>query len=349
MFSIPNFTQMHSIIVTEIRNRTGLSITADSDASIRAEGTVAVVEGLYQHQNYIQRQLFVQTADEPYLYVHAEELNLPRSGGSRTSGAVKAFSNVELTIAVGQKLTDGKGHFYSASEAVLVPANTLTDVQVTADQIGAAWNFNGAQVRWVSPPAGLSGTADVIELSGGADVEDLEVWRARLLARKQLGLSRDRAADLEAAMLAVPGVKHAYVYKKRRGLGSMDVAITAVGNPPTLPSNTLIAAAQAVLDAEGGFWADCRVYHPTVQNVDVNATLTGTGINIEDARNIIRDYFAELAPAASYVEAVLSSRLLTLAGVSDVVLSPNTNIVPIVNWMHTHWLRLGSLSVQVVT
>ena len=75
MFPILNFYQVHQIIVQEIRNRKGLSITADSDASIRADGTASVVEGLYQHQNYIQRQLFAQTADEAYLYIHAEAVS----------------------------------------------------------------------------------------------------------------------------------------------------------------------------------------------------------------------------------------------------------------------------------
>lgn len=346
MFQIPNFAQMHNVIVAEIRNRTGLSITNDDDASIRADGTVAVVEGLYQHQNYIQRQLFVQTADEPYLYVHAEELNLPRSGGSRATGTIKAISNVALTIEVGQKLTDGKGHFYTVTEAVELPTNVLTEVQISADQIGESWNFSGAQLRFVSPPAGLRGTADVVSVAGGADLEDLEVWRARLLARKQLGLSRDRAADLEAVMLDVSGVKHVYVYPKRRGIGSMDVAITAAGNPPALPSSQLIADAQLVLDAEAGFWADCRVYAPTVQNVDVNVRVTGVGIDLEAVRQVIRDYFAELAPAQAFVEAVLSARIMQVAGVSDVTLTPNFNIAPQVDWMHTRWLRLGTLQVS---
>lgn len=69
-----------------------------------------MVEGLYHHQAYIQRQLFVQTADEPYLYIHAEELKVPRLGGTRASGTVKAKSNVvQVTIEAGTKLTDGKG------------------------------------------------------------------------------------------------------------------------------------------------------------------------------------------------------------------------------------------------
>lgn len=89
MYPIPKFNQLHLAIVQEIRNKTGLSISSDSDAAIRADEASIVEAGLYHHQLYIQRQLFVRTADEPYLHIHAEELQVPRSGGTRASGSIK--------------------------------------------------------------------------------------------------------------------------------------------------------------------------------------------------------------------------------------------------------------------
>lgn len=345
MFPILNFYQIHQVIVQEIRNRTGLSITTDSDASLRAEGTASVVEGLYQHQNYIQRQLFAQTADEPYLYIHAEEVGVPRAASGRASGSVKAISNVEMTLSEDQKITDAKGHFYTVTTATLLAANQETVISVEADQMGAAWNFSGEQMIWVSPPAGLRSTASVISIGGGTDIEDLEVWRERILNRKRLGSHRDRAADLENDIKEVPGVKHVYVYPKRRGLGSMDVAITAAGSPPALPSSALIASAQLVLDATAGFWADCRIYSPTVQNVNITAIITGSSVDLEEVRTVIRDYFAELGPAQSYQESILNARIMNVLNVADIVLTPAANVVPVVNWMHTYWLRLGTLTV----
>lgn len=194
MYSIPAFSKLHQVIVQEIRNKTGLSITPDSDASIRADGTAAVVEGLYHHQAYIQHQLFVQTADEPYLYIHAEELNVPRLGGTRAAGTVKAKSNAEITIEAETKLTD-KGHFWSIIYNSRSP-NITTEISVTAGSdwcvMELYWQFS----IWVSPIAGLNGTAEVVSIAGGSDEEELEAWRARMLASKQLGQARDRGSDL---------------------------------------------------------------------------------------------------------------------------------------------------------
>lgn len=345
-YSIQTFSQLYNLIVQEIRNSTGLTISSDSDAGIRATGTASIVEGLYHHQAYIQQQLFVATADEPFLYIHAEELGLPRNGGTTASGTVTATSNINLTIAAGTKLTDGKGHFWSVVSSVSLDANTPESVNIVADQVGSAWNFTGTSLMWVSPEAGLKGTTEVISIGGGSDTEELEAWRARLLERKQLGLSRDRSADLKAFMKDIAGVQDVYVYPKRRGLGSMDVAITAVGNPPTLPSSVLLATAQTALDEYAGFWADCRVYAPTQQLVPVTAFISGIGVDLNAVRLVIRNYFAELAPAESYQAAVLTARILAVANVTDVQLTPSSNIVPEVNWMYTKWLRLGTLTVS---
>lgn len=306
-------------------------------------------EGLYHHQAYIQRQLFVQTADEPYLYIHAEELQVPRLGGTRASGIVKAKLNAEITIEAGTKLTDGKGHFWSVISTTVIQPNITTEISVTADQIGASWNFTGTSLMWVSPIAGLNGTAKVVSIAGGLDEEELEAWRARMLESKQLGQARDRESDLERAMKSIPGIGKIYIYKKRRGLGSMDVAITAVGSPPTLPAQALLDSAQIVLDEEAGFWADCRVYSPTQQLIDITAAVKGMGVNFTDVETTIRNYIAELAPVEEYQANVLVSRIMALANVEDVTLTPSINIQPIVNWMHTYWLRAGTVAVSAAT
>lgn len=192
----------------------------------------------------------------------------------------------------------------------------------------------------------MSGKATDVSIGGGSDQEELEAWRARLLERKQLGLSRDREADLIGFMKGVTGVQHVYVYPKRRGLGSLDVAITAKGNPPTLPNQTLLDAAQAALDNYDGFWADCRVYLPTLQFVNITAVIAGNGVNLNQVERVIRDYFAELAPADIYQAAILTARIVALPNVADVTLTPSSNVLPIVDWMDTNWLRIGTLAVS---
>ena len=329
-YSIKTFTQIKNLITQEIRNSTGLTVTDGSDAAIRAEGTAAVVEGLYQHQTYIQKQLFIATADEPFLYIHANEMGLPRLGGTKAAGSVKAISNIDLTLAAGTQLTNGQGYYWQVTVDAELKANTQTTITVAAEQVGASWNVDSGKLLFVSPPAGLSSDATVISIGGGT------------------GEFKDRRNDIKFMLKSVGGIEHIYFYPKRRGLGSLDIAITAKGTPPTLPSEELMSAAQAVMDDYFGVLVDCRIYSPTEQLVDVTAILTGTDINLIDAESVVRGYFSELAPADTYQAAVLSARLLNVSNVLDVSLIPNQNITPTVDWMHLHWLRVGNISLSTV-
>ena len=347
-YSIKTFAQIKQLITQEIRNSTGLTVTDGSDAAIRAEGTAAAVEGLYQHQSYIQKQLFIATADEPFIYIHANEIGLPRLGGTKAAGSVKAISNVNLTLIAGTQLTNGQGYYWRVIADTELKANIQTTISVVAEQVGASWNVISSKLLFVSPPAGLSSDATVISIGGGTDGESLEEWRARLAERKKLGEFKDRRNDIEFMLKSVGGIEHVYFYPKRRGLGSLDIAITAKETPPTLPSDELINAAQTVIDDYWGILVDCKIYSPTEQFVSVATVLTGTNINLDEVEAVIRGYFAELAPADTYQAAVLSARLLNVSNVLDVSLTPNQNITPTVDWMHLHWLRVGNISLSTV-
>lgn len=343
-FQIPTFAQNRQTIIQEIENQTGITVHDDSDAAIRADGTASAVDGLYSYQSYIQKQLFIATADEPFLYLHAAELDLPRLGGTQASGTVSTISNANLTIPAGSKVTDGKSHYWSTNNDVQLIKNTQTTINVTASEVGLSWNYEGS-LYWINPLAGLNGTVQAF-IGGGSDQEELEDWRARLLERKQLGKDRDRNTDLISKLKEITGIKHVYIYPKRRGLGSLDAAITAVGNPPTLPTQTLIKTAQDFLDAEEAFWGDLRIYAPTEQFLNVSAVVSGSSSDLSSVETTIRDYFAELAPAEEYQSAVLTARIMALQYVTDVKLTPSSNVVPVVNWMYTNWIRLGSLTVS---
>lgn len=344
-FSIKSFSQLRQDIVQEIRNKTGLTINDDSDAAIRADGTASVVEGLYHHQLYIQKQMFVATADESFLYLHAVRLECPRNGGSKATGRVKANSNTAVTIPAGTKLTDGKGHYWLTLYKEQLSANKTREIQVIAEQAGVSWNFDGQQLLWVSPLAGVAAQVDVIEMSGGIDVEEVEAWRQRMQAKEALGLIRDREADLERVVKDVSGVADVFIFPKRRGLGSLDVAVTAAGNPPNSPSTALLAAVQAALEEYSGFWADVRAYAPTKEYLNISATYTGTASQ-SDVEQTIREYVGLLIPGETFVVSTLVSRIKGLTGVTDVQITPSLNQIPTLTVFITGWLRIGNLTVN---
>lgn len=346
MYQTPTFNQIRAAIIGEYINQTGLVIPDDSDASIRADGTAAVVEGLYAHQNYIVRQLFVQTADEPYLYIHADQIGLPRLGGSFATGQVTAIATVTGTeIPIGTRLTDGKGYYWYTTNSAITTAGKPVTLQIKADNVGASYNRTGS-LMFVTGIAGVMPTVTIDTLSGGSDGETLERWRNRLWEAKKLGKSLSRYEDLRQAVLGVAGVANAFIYPRRRGVGSVDVAVTAVGaNGATLPSDELLTQAQYALQQAAVFFEDVKAFKPTAISLDVTAKVTGVNINNGEIYNIIERYLTALAPAESYRESVLSALILGVTGVVDVVLTPNQNIDPTVSMEQVGWIRAGVISV----
>ncbi|ENV33910.1 baseplate J/gp47 family protein [Acinetobacter gerneri] len=342
-FQTKKFAEIREDITQEIRNKTGLTISNDSDAGIRADGAASVVEGLYHQQDYIQKQLFVATADEPFLYLHAERLKTPRFGGSKAAGSVTATSNIDLKIVAGSKLTDGKSHYWITVYDEYLKANRPKTIDITASQVGSSWNFDGSSLLWVSPAAGLSGQTTVVEINGGSDEEEVEAWRERMQEKEKLGTERDREADLERIVKDVAGVADVFIYPKRRGLGSLDVAITVAGNPPNSPSSALLSAVQDALDAYAGFWADVRAYAAIKEYLNLKISYSGTA-SATEVEQTVKDYVGALIPAESYIDSTMVSRIKSLA-VTDVTITPNTNVAPTNTNLVTGWLRIGTLEV----
>ncbi len=282
------------------------------------------------------------------MYIHAEELGLPRLEGSIATGQVLATGTTDgVILPTGSKLTNGFGLYWTTTADVTLSAGQPIIVPVQADKMGVSYNISGT-LTWVTTVSGLDSIAKIVVISGGSDSESLERWRGRLWNKKKLGKSLSRKEDLRQAVLGVSGVADAYIYPLRRGVGSVDVAITAQGaNGATLPSDNLLIQAEQALKDASAFWEDVRAFKPTIKKLDVTAKVTGVNINSGEIYAIINDYLTALTPAESYKESVLSSLIIALDGVLDVQLTPNHNIDPTVSMEQVGWIRANNIKVEI--
>lgn len=71
-FPVKDYRQVRADILRDIANlQPKANVGKDSDFYVRATGTGSAVEGLYQHQQWIARQIFASTADVENLIVLA--------------------------------------------------------------------------------------------------------------------------------------------------------------------------------------------------------------------------------------------------------------------------------------
>ena len=93
--------KFQEILDRQLRDARALDHTAptdeDSDLFARAACTASAVEGLYDHQNWLARQLLPDTADIEYLEYHAGLRGMVRKPAVKASGTA-TFSGAPGTV-----------------------------------------------------------------------------------------------------------------------------------------------------------------------------------------------------------------------------------------------------------
>ncbi|ENZ9960254.1 baseplate J/gp47 family protein, partial [Salmonella enterica] len=76
----------------------------DSDYYVRASSVASVAEGLYQHQAWVVRQIFPDTADSDYLLLHARTRGLQKKPPTTAKGTADISGSPGSTLPAGSQI-----------------------------------------------------------------------------------------------------------------------------------------------------------------------------------------------------------------------------------------------------
>lgn len=148
--------------------------------------------------------------------------------------------------------------------------------------------------------------------------------------------------DYRRWALEVPGVTNAFVYPLRRGLGTVDIAITSADG---LPSRDIIEATQAHIDDVRPVTAkNSNVVVPTLRNVDFEVEITLEGVSLEAAiaqvKNEIQMTMSRIAPGKRLIRSEVETAISLIPGIVDrLIVKPASNVIALVDESHLEWLR----------
>lgn len=347
----PTFAAIRDALLRDIRNQLPDADTgADSDYFIRTSSVASAVEGLYQHQAWIVRQIFPDTADREYLELHARIRNLSRKPSVAAAGQVMLTGTVGAVAASGLSAKAADGREYLTSVAGVIGADGTLTVAAAAVVAGVAGNAAASTaVTLTTAPAGIASAATIVSMTGGVDEESDGELLARLLDLIRRPPAGGNQYDYRRWALEVAGVSSAYVYPLRRGLGTVDVVITSAGG---LPSAQTVTDTQAHIDAVRPVTAKGSLaLAPTVKSVDVTVAVKLTGTTLASITtaitNALAAHFAALAPGETVFKSRIEAIVSDLSGVVDrSVTVPAANIVPVVDAAMVEWCRLGVITVS---
>ncbi len=227
-FSRPTLTQLADRITSDFQTRiTGANALARrSTLKVMAKAYAGACHLLYGYLDYKARQLFAFTADEEGLTSIGGEYGVNRKDATKAAGSITVTGTTGTAIPLGTELISGTDIVYTTDAAATLALGTAS-IAVTAVTGDADSNEDaGATLTFVSPITNVDNTATVgtAGLIGGADVEDVEDWRARILARKRKPPHGGIASDYENWAKEVGGVTRAWAIPLWQGVGTVGVA-----------------------------------------------------------------------------------------------------------------------------
>lgn len=348
-YPTPDYRQIRDDILRDIANQQpGEYLGVDSDPYVRANATGNAIEGLYEHQKWIVRQIFADTADVDILESkHAKPRGITRKAASFASGTVRFTGVVGSIIDIGTEGKTTNGEVFVTTASGTVGVSGTVDVAARAVVAGIAGNQIAATVLTLtSPPSGVQSQVTILSMTGGTDIETPEALLARVLFDLRMPPSGGAEHDYFKWAMDVPGVTDVYVFTQRRVPNGVDVVIETAGG---LASPELLAAVLTYIEARRPPCVDLVTMAPTLVTVDVAGALALDGITLADATALINStlsaYFATLHVGETVRKVKIEALMTSIKGVVDVALSsPSANVQVIADATHSELGVLGAVN-----
>ncbi len=333
-FNRPTLAEIRSRIQSDIQSRLSLGpLLPSSVLAVLATAEAGSVHLLYGYLDWAARQLFPDTAEDEFLDQWANIWKINRKPATRADGSVTFTGANSSVVPDGTELLRSDGVSFRTTQSGIVSGGTIT-VTAEASVLGTTGNTDAAVVfNLVNPVAGVQSTATVAVggITGGADQENDDDLRARLISRIQEPPHGGAAFDYIAWALAVPGVTRAWVYPNHLGVGTVGVTFVsddAPGGP--IPQPSLVDDVQAYIDERRPVTADVTVYPPVANPVDFDIQLLPNTAEVQAAVTAeLNDLITRVAePSGTLLISQIREAVSIAAGESDsIVISPSANVV----------------------
>lgn len=350
MFIVPTLEEIRASLLRDYQTYYPNADTSeDSDAYARASSLAACAEGIYAHQKWLIKQFFPDTADTEFLEKHAGLRGLRRRNATYAAGKGATISgNPDAVISVGLQIKTEDGRFYETTESAVISGSGSAVVAVRSLATGAVQNIKTAtKGSFMAAPVGVSTDVVLNDVVGATNAESDSSLLERLLNKIRRPAAGGNKYDYKDWALEVDGVEQAYVYPLRRGLGTVDIAITADNG---VPSDDTVRRAQEYIDQERPVTAkESKVVKPDVTKVNFNIQVKISGVALNDIKtainNALRDYFNGLIPGDDLIVSQCEAVINNLIGVVDRrFIAPTANQkADIINKIE--WFRLGEITV----
>ncbi len=298
---------------------TDISKIEGSFAHDLAAGVAYNMSLLYDELGILYDMIFLKSLFGEYLDEKCAEYGLTRTAGTKAQGYITITARYDMSVPQGT-LFSCDGYIFTANAETQIEGGTTTDIDVTAEQIGAEYNIT--QVREVRPVFSLPGMSEcsASAITGGNDTETDEALLSRLKAYIKAAGSGCINDYIKWAK-EVAGVGSVEVVPTWNGAGTVKVIIT--DSEYHGASDELIAKVSEHIEAIRPIGASVTVCAAKAVKIKITADMVrNTNIQMNDItadfKKRAEEYAQEIAKSRGDIRiSRLCSLLMQTQGVID--------------------------------
>lgn len=252
--------EIYQALCEDFQQRSGQPLIAESDTAIRLWATAAALESLYYYTDWSRQQCFPQTASGKYLDYHGTMRDLTRKSAACAVGKVtfslNAAKDTDVMIPAGTVVaTQTQLLFQTVCDGKIAAGSKSVQLDAVCCTAGEQGNVVAGTVTVLTDaPVGVSSCSNPQPFHGGADTEEDECFRERILQTyRHLSTGANEAFYYRQA-IQTQGVAKCKVVARSAGVGTVKVLLVGDSEDETVRS-----AVEQRLNAEREISTDITV------------------------------------------------------------------------------------------
>lgn len=222
---------------------------------------------------WVYNQRFIATADELDLLAHGDEIGVTRLAAGFATGNASFTTTGAISLAAGTEFVADSGAFFLSTSAVSASGAGSLTIPLQAKEAGVAGNQPiNASVRPVALLSALPNSGAFAQgASGGTDIEDLEIYRARLLERTRARLRGGTKEDYQYWVRLSPVFNAAFVRGWLPSAGRVTVyALKPGAGAARIPTTGELEALAAHLEPYRPLCAEIVLGQAVAQTINIS-------------------------------------------------------------------------------
>jgi uncharacterized phage protein gp47/JayE len=287
----------------------------------------------YGYIDWVVKQLFVETADETFLKIHAKRYGLKQKEASFASGNITVTGTSGAVIPALDTIfvSTNDIEYQPVSDAIIVLGSAI--ITVNCLTYGADGNLASGEILTLKNSISGINSEAVVAIDGitnGVDKEDVEDLRQRVLDRIQNPPHGGNSNDYVQWTKEIAGVTRAWCLPLYLGAGTVGVTFVCDDLVDIIPNTAKIQEVNDYIETQRPATAQLTVFAPTKRTI--NLTLKVSPISDDIKANIISELKLFLTENGYPGNTLyLSQFTQTISNADDIlsciIISPNANIV----------------------